>query len=52
MKTLDQRPWAPGCFITKTGLVLSRSHVLKVMDLADAKAAIMTTAIIERMIQK
>lgn len=49
--TLDQRPWAPDCFITASGLVLSKSHVMKVMTLADAKAALMTTAIIERLLK-
>lgn len=51
MNTLDRRPWAPNCSITETGLVLSKSHVLKVLPLAEAKAALLTTAIIEKMMK-
>ena len=51
MKTIDQRPWAPNCHVTDSGLVLSKSHVLQVMPLASAKAVLVTTAIIERMMK-
>lgn len=51
MKTfqlLDQRAWEPDSFITPTGIVLNKSHVLKVLPVAEAKAALLTTVLIKR----
>lgn len=45
------RAWRANCFIKDSGLVLNEVHVLKVCPLAEAKAALATTRIIERMMQ-
>ena len=49
-KTLDQRPWCPGGYITTTGLLLSRQHVDKVCPQDQWRAAREATAIIYRML--
>ena len=51
VQLLDQRAWEPDSFITTTGIVLNKAHVLKVLPLAEAKAALLTTQLIKRMMQ-
>lgn len=51
VQLLDQRAWAPDSYITESGIVLNKDHVLKVLRLAEAKAALLTTQLIKRMMQ-
>lgn len=50
MKTLDQRPWAPNCFITPTGRVINVMNWSSV-SLVEAKTALATTEILKRMVK-
>lgn len=49
-RTLDQRPWCPGGFVTHSGLVLNAIHVEYVSPIEDWRAAREVTAIIYRML--
>lgn len=51
MKTVHQLPWAENCYITDKGIVCNEVHVKRVCSLREAKAALMTTAIINKMMQ-
>lgn len=51
MKTVHQRPWVENGFVTDKGIACTELHVLRVMSLAKAKAALMTTAIIHKMMR-
>lgn len=51
MKTVHERPWVPNGYVTSTGLALSEQHVLKVLPFKQARAALLTTGIIQKMMQ-
>lgn len=48
---MNSRAWRPNCYITETGLVCTEVHVKRVCTLPQAKAALATTAMIERMMK-
>lgn len=50
MKTIHQRPWHPGGYITHDGMLLTRQHVDKVCPQDQWRAAREATAIIYRML--
>lgn len=47
-KTVHEKPWCPGGYVTKSGLLLSREHVNKVCPQTQWRAAQEVTAIIKR----
>lgn len=49
-KSIYERPWCPGGYVTVSGLVLSRAHVDKVCPQDQWRAAREATAIIYRML--